>query len=358
MKKTLIASAISAVIAAPAFADVSVTGNVIAEYAEDTMVTRNDIVFSASEDLGNGLKSAVKMHTMYDDGTAGSADFTVSLSGDFGSISAGRQEGFQEGVFDAFVNIDASHDGDLEGTLSNGAGLTRNERVIYMSPSMNGLQIGLSAADNGVDKAADTEVMAKYSANGLTVMAGVGSAKDGNEFTNFAASYSMGGLTLLASHRNVQTKATAASTTDVVTYSVAQEAGITATAAVLSAAATANTGTYVTKVADVTSNTTTASYSYAAPSGTTVAYAAGDLLETTTYGTAAVAAVDSDTTFVGAKYVMGNNDFAVGMVDDDTNGDASIVSARHNFSKTTNAYIVNVDTDTTNTTYIGLMKKF
>jgi hypothetical protein len=297
---------------------------------------------------------------MYDDGTPGSADFTVSLSGDFGSISAGRQEGFQEGVFDAFVNIDASHDGDLEGTLSNGAGLTRNERIVYMSPNMNGLSFGLSAADNGADVSADTEVMAKYSANGLTVMAGVGSAKDGNEFSNFAASYAMGGLTLMASHRNVQTKAVAAVTTNAVSYSVAQAAGNTSSLAVQTAASVANVGTYVT---GVVSQGATSSLGYVAPTnngagGGSIAYVAGDLLETTTFGVASVAAVDSDSTFVGAKYAMGNNDFAVGMVDDDTNGDASIVSARHNFSKTTNAYIVNVDTDTDNTMYIGLMKKF
>jgi predicted porin len=95
MKKTIIAASIAAVVAAPAaFADVSISGNVMAEFVEDQMFTNNDLVFKSSEDLGNGMKASAKYHLFHDDGNSSTADFSVTLSGDFGAFSMGRQEGF------------------------------------------------------------------------------------------------------------------------------------------------------------------------------------------------------------------------------------------------------------------------
>ena len=212
MKKTIIASAIAAAVAAPvAFADVKVSGSVQVEYSEDTMNTYNDIVFSSSDDLGNGMTASTKMHLVKDGGVDDAsgtsnknADMSVTIAGDFGSVTVGRQEGFQEGVFDAFANVSAAHGGGLEGTYFDAgtAGFTRDEMIKYVSPSFNGLKVGVTAQDNGSDKTKDTEAMVSYSANGLTVNAGAGS-EGANDFENVNVTYKMGDLTLKAAHRNI-----------------------------------------------------------------------------------------------------------------------------------------------------------
>jgi predicted porin len=69
MKKTIIASAIAAAVAAPAaFADVKISGMVAYEQStkDDAGVSTDagnvytDLVFTGSEDLGNGLKAGFK----------------------------------------------------------------------------------------------------------------------------------------------------------------------------------------------------------------------------------------------------------------------------------------------------------
>jgi predicted porin len=345
MKKTIIAASIAAVAAAPAaFADVKISGYASAEYVEDAMRINNDIVFSASEDLGNGMKAAAKYHMFTDTNhtdnntpDSKTADMSVSLSGDFGTVTAGRQEGFDEGVFAAFSNIDASHDADLEGYFDNGqAVMTRDERLKYVSPSFNGLSIGVNVQDNGTDKTDGSEVMVKYSANGLTVMAG-SSDEDTRESTNFAVSYKMGGLELRAAHRNVKVDATAESSS--ITYSVAQEAVLVGDVTAAAGMAAAGDGAVQNITADG------------------VAVAIGDIIGTKSV-TDAVDAVDADATFLGAKYTMGANVVALGMVDADE-GDANIYSLQHNFSKNTSVYAVVTDPDgADNTTLIGIATKF
>jgi len=282
MKKTIIAASIAAAVAAPAaFADVSISGYASAEFVEDTMFVNNDIVFKASEDLGNGMKATAKYHQFTDTNAAGTgadeamADMSITLSGDFGSLTAGRSEGFDEGVFAAFVNIDASHDLDLEGNFDGGTAVqTRDERLKYVSPSFNGLKVGVTTQDNGTSKFEDKEYMVSYSANGLMVMAGR-SDEGTNETTNIAASYKMGDLEVRAAKRDLD-----------------------------------------------------------------------------------VNGVETDATFIGAKYTMGANTLAIGSVDGDAS-DATIVSVAHALSKKTSVYVVNHDVDGgASTTLIGLSQKF
>jgi hypothetical protein len=354
MKKTLVASAIAAVIAAPAYADVTISGNVIVEHlgtsGDYDMRTRNDLNLTAVEDLGNGLKATAKLNNVYDDGTQGKGDMNVTLSGDFGSLTAGFAEGFQEGVFDAFANIDAAHDVDLENSINTASTeFSRTERFIYMSPSMNGFQVGMTAADDTDSMGAHTEFMAKYSANGLTAMAGVSNAKDGNDYKDFAVEYKMGGLKLRAMHRNVDIKAAAGSTAT--TISVAQAAGSTGTSTDVDTS-NASVVTQFTEWSTSGSNDVTTS--------SATDYVAGDLISTLTR-TGYVAAADNDTTFFGAEYTMGNNVIAAGILDDEVNGDASIVSFKHNLSKNTSIYAVMSDSDLSaraDQTIIGIAQKF
>jgi len=303
MKKTIIASAIAAAVAAPAaFADVKIGGMVNPEWvagdSTDELRVQTDMVLSGSEDLGNGLKASFKFHTFVDTtdaDVAGSAaatavdavaaidgdtqanqttaDLSVTLSGDFGSLAVGRMEGFAEGKGDAFYNIDASHELDLE--PGNSAYTRQNGSVQYTSPSFNGLKVAVNTVEQNGNSDAQTEFMVSYSNAGLNVFAissDNGTAAD--DYQIIGASYKMGDLELRASM---------------------------------------------------------------AEDGT------------------------EDTDFFGAKYSMGNNTFAVGMTDNTTStNDAVIYSVEHAMSKNVAVYITHLDEDvnTADATVIGLRQKF
>jgi predicted porin len=154
MKKTIIAAAVAAAVAAPAaFADVSFSGMVNPEYIDkdgdagyaDSGVN-TDLVLTGSEDLGNGMTASFKYHMFHDQGTDSVADTSVSLKGDFGTVVAGRMESFHESVVQGFVNIDASHDLDLEnGITGHWAGDREDSAFAYVSPTVGGFHVGVAA---------------------------------------------------------------------------------------------------------------------------------------------------------------------------------------------------------------------
>jgi predicted porin len=156
MKKTLVAAAVAAVVAAPAasFADVKIGGNVIQEFVSDGDETGSkedgleskaavDLVFSVSEDLGNGMSAFAKIHTLRDNGGSGNADQVVGLKGDFGTLVVGRMEDFSEGKVAAMAATDSSDALSIEPNGSFNTG--RNEGgIAYISPSFNGLTFGVA----------------------------------------------------------------------------------------------------------------------------------------------------------------------------------------------------------------------
>jgi len=303
MKKTIVAAAIAAVVSAPAMADVSISGFANQEFTDKDGSTgwgasgfNADVVIKATEDLGNGMKATAKIHQFTDtdntsnsslsDSTGGNtADLSVTVSGDFGSITAGRFEPASEGVIDAFLNIDGSHDLDLENATENAIGRTNNG-LAYTSPSMNGFTVSLgnfASASSTNDKDFDgaSEIFVKYSNGPLMVMANSTEVDGGAEIQAIAASYKMGDLEVRAMERS------------------------------------SNSGT--------------------------------------------AGAADIDLTFIGAKYTMGNNTFAIGTADSDTNSkDRDIISVTHNLSKNTSIYIVqeNVDAADSDRTTFGIAQKF
>jgi len=303
MKKTIVAAAIAAVVSAPAMADVSISGFANQEFTDKDGSTgwgasgfNADVVIKATEDLGNGMKATAKIHQFTDtDNTSNSslsdsaggntADLSVTVSGDFGSITAGRFEPASEGVIDAFLNIDGSHDLDLENATENAIGRTNNG-LAYTSPSMNGFTVSLgnfASASSTNDKDFDgaSEIFVKYSNGPLMVMANSTEVDGGAEIQAIAASYKMGDLEVRAMERS------------------------------------SNSGT--------------------------------------------AGAADIDLTFIGAKYTMGNNTFAIGTADSDTNSkDTDIISVTHNLSKNTSIYIVqeNVDAADSDLTTFGIALKF
>jgi predicted porin len=163
MKKTLVAAAVAASFAAPAvsFADVAISGNVIQEFvtdsddtgtSEDGLVSAAavDLVFSVSEDLGNGMSAFAKIHTLRDNGGSGNADQVVGIKGDFGTIVAGRMEDFSEGKVAAMAAVDSSDKLSIEPNGYHQTGRAEGG-LAYVSPSFNGLTFGIAgyALPNG-----------------------------------------------------------------------------------------------------------------------------------------------------------------------------------------------------------------
>jgi len=234
MKKTIIASAIAAVVAAPAaFADVSISGQMNQEFykadgGDLSSDLNTDLVFSGSEDLGNGMKASFKMTFNMDDGAIGgdqsdasraahtvaslspsgtiSADSahngsttstqTITLSGDFGAITVGREETLTESMVAAMAANDAAD--SLSNEVAGNNGSVNNASATYMSPNMNGFQLGLQGqGTTGADDLDVTTVMVSYTNGPLTVKA---SSEDnaGTDTTVVAAAYTIDGLTVSA----------------------------------------------------------------------------------------------------------------------------------------------------------------
>jgi predicted porin len=206
MKKTIVAAAVAAVFAAPAMADVSISGQINAEISSlgngNGSAVNTDIVFAGGEDLGNGMKASFAITRTSDtDGSTGAdqgANMNIGLSGDFGSITLGKFEPYSISNISSFQNIDASEQGDIEDI--NGLDEATDGGIRYMSPSMNGLTFGIEGFRDGGATATDdfstTTVMAAYSANGLTVKVAqeTQSAATEVKVTSIAASYKMGDL--------------------------------------------------------------------------------------------------------------------------------------------------------------------
>jgi predicted porin len=341
MKKTIIASAIAAVVAAPAaFADVTISGNVNMELLDQDASTgwdnstNTDLVFSGSEDLGNGMKAGFKYHIFHDDGgavctdttaatpavaaqtaagtvaaqTAASAvastsstcaadqvaDTTVFLSGDFGTITAGRMETQNMAYFHGFAAGDAAHDMTLEDTNGQQG---RGNAIMYTSPSFNGLSIGVqtvidqgAATGTDTDNVDTTDLMVKYTNGPLTVAFGETTQKGSTdaEVQNIAVAYSMGDLTLKVLNRDVDNGVVAGS------------------------GSTANSG-------------------------------------------------KNEMTTVSATYKMGSNTIYAGVTDsDDAQNDDWVISAAHNLSKRTSVYVSfkNDESDDNTDTLIGMKHSF
>ena len=298
MKKTIVAAAVAALVAAPAaFADVSISGNINAEIQDQDAAegwgnsTNTDLVFKASEDLGNGMKAGMKYHVFNDDGGDAVADTSVFVSGDFGTVTAGRMETQNMAYFHGFAAGDAAHDMTLEDT--NGQ-QSRGNAVQYVSPSMSGLSIGVQTMIGGntaagTDNVDTTDLMVKYTNGPLTVAFGDTTQKQATtdaEIQNIAVAYTMGDLTLKVLNRDVDNGVVAGS-------------GSTA-------------------------------------------------------GT-------NEMTTVSATYKMGSNTIYAGVTDsDDGQNDDWVISAAHNMSKRTSVYVAfkNDESDNNTDTLIGMKHSF
>jgi len=229
MKKTIVAAAVAALVAAPAaFADVSVSGNVYLEVGDnngeqDEVFT--DLFFKSSEDLGNGLKVATTIQIVGDNNSAQASagatnnamagDRILSVSGDFGTIEGGFMETYIEGSIMSKAATDAAHTITIEGGVGNS---TAGTGYRYVSPSVAGLSFvaetfddaestvavkysnaGLTVAyaqQSGTDATAGDYIYGEYKMGDLMVRAVMAEDDDGNEQNFYGATYTLGANTL------------------------------------------------------------------------------------------------------------------------------------------------------------------
>ena len=192
MKKTILAASVAALVAAPAaFADVKIGGNVIQEFISDdatghsenglTSAAAVDLVFSVSEDLGNGMSAFAKIHTLRDNGGSGNADQVVGIKGDFGTVVAGRMESFTEGKVSAMAANDASDTLSIE--TNRGFKTGRAEGALaYVSPSFNGFTFGVAgfAMNNTGSDASTTTGTLSMAAQEINLTSGDTISQGGN----------------------------------------------------------------------------------------------------------------------------------------------------------------------------------
>ena len=170
-KKTLIAMSLAAVTGS-AMADVSVSGRVEQTFTDTdgnttglVGSTDNHIVFSASEDLGNGMSAFAKVMLDTDGQDGASKDEIVGLKGSFGTVFAGRFEAFVEGKVASTMTMNGN--AAIEQSTAN-AGRT-SQGIAYVSPTMNGLHIGVggyASGDSSESEDFDAKEVAVFYANG------------------------------------------------------------------------------------------------------------------------------------------------------------------------------------------------
>ena len=221
MKKTLLAASVAALVAAPAaFADVKISGQVIQEFVtdgDDTGTSEDglesasavDLVFSVSEDLGNGMTAFAKIHQLSDNGSGSQnrANQVVGLKGDFGTLTVGRMENFSESKLAGPTWVEST---DAIGIEPNGAFDTgRNEGgIAYVSPSFNGLTFGVAGyamANGGVAAVAGTNASAAAGAV-VTIGSAAAVSKDADaniDATDIMVEYANGPLLVRAAYENV-----------------------------------------------------------------------------------------------------------------------------------------------------------
>jgi len=187
MKKTIIAAAIATVVAAPAMADVTVSGQLETLYntKTDEMAWDNAVKISASEDLGNGM--TISGHTYVAGKMKGDRNETVAKlatnAGTFTFVNA--SDGVYEGTADAATSISPN--------MSNYRPGTAQDVIVYTTPSINGAKVSLFNATS--DAKFDIDIYKVSYTNGPLTFAYVD--KPNVESSRLmAATYTMGDLKL------------------------------------------------------------------------------------------------------------------------------------------------------------------
>lgn len=226
MQKKLIALAIVAAFSTPAFAEVTVYGQVHASVDANsgnkgettTTGTKNGlnvtsnasrIGFKGAEDLAGGLKGVFQIETQVNAGTSTNfstaRDTYIGVAGGFGTLIAGRLPLANQYANDAnFFGAKVGDAGNFTAGGFGGAGLlaipSRVDRAIaYVSPSLGGVTVlaafvpntqqSLGAAQDSLNKQSSYTLRASYDSNGIFAAANLASigVAGVNMVTNAAA---------------------------------------------------------------------------------------------------------------------------------------------------------------------------
>jgi len=302
MKKTIIAAAIATVVAAPAMAEVNISGQVQVDkiYTDSDTTGENQwssspdtkFAMTMSEDLGNGMTAFGKIGLDGDQAAVALQDSIVGLKGSFGTVQLGRFEDFTKTKMDDTLDVM----GAGAASMDRAYGADRADGgVAYVSPTVSGFTVALGG-----------------------YMVSTAGTPKGFDATDIYVSYSNGPLTLQASQENVDT---------------------TVTGVVLDDNDTENPS------ADRKTNSFTAKY------------AIGDLSLGLYSGKQENGATDEKTNGAVIAYTMGSNVISIGMLDDDNGSsadyDATAISLKHKLSGRTYATIGMRDANGTNDDTVG-----
>ena len=235
-------------------ADISISGNYEWEYTQNdagsTFGDDGHINIKAVETGDNGMTFTAM--TTFGGGTAANTTQNnyVRVDGDFGTVYLGNVDGNSAAsLMDGALgrNKDIETQGGLgsettnNGTADTAVFLDGGADIIYMSPSVGGLQIGFSADLTDSDASATdgaVDMAATYSMSGVSLFA---SSTSGQEFdeSNFGASASLMGLNIGVGSRSEGGTSQAKSNDVGVNYTLANGLKLAA----LSASGTGRDGT-------------------------------------------------------------------------------------------------------------------
>ena len=243
-------------------ADISISGNYEWEYTQNdagsTFSDDGHINIKASQAADNGMTFTAM--TTFGGGTAANTTQNnyVQVNGDFGTVYLGNVDGNSAAsLMDGALgrNKDIEGQGGLgseathSGTADTAVFLDGGADIIYMSPSVGGLQIGFSADLTDSDASATdgaVDMAATYSMSGVSLFASSTSGQAFDE-SNFGVSASLAGLNIGVGSRSEGGSSQAKSNDVGVNYTLANGLKIAA----LSASGTGRNGTTKIKASNI-----------------------------------------------------------------------------------------------------------
>lgn len=213
MKKTFVLAALAATLAAPAFAQSSVTIygrlNMTVERSKfgnaDAKTDINDVAsrlgFKGVEDLGGGLKAGFQIEHRFDASTGvASAPFwagqsELNLSGSFGMIRLGS---FTSEAYFATADYVSLHNHDTgfssDGLYADANFFNQVNKAAYRTPEMGGFWAELAVLESDGVGERGYDLAANYTAGDLHVGFGYSKLDSINQFA-LSALYTMGNFT-------------------------------------------------------------------------------------------------------------------------------------------------------------------
>ena len=212
MKKTFVLTALAATLAAPAFAQSSVTiygrlnvtvertkiGN--ADATTDINNNSSRLGFKGTEDLGGGMKAGFQLEHGFDVSTgAQSGDFwgrqsEVNLSGGFGMIRLGNftsEAYFATSDWSDLINHGTGYASDL---LYVDANITQKNKASYRTPTMGGFWGELAVLESDTNGERGYDLALNYDMGGLHLGGGFSKNASVNQFA-VEALYTTGNFT-------------------------------------------------------------------------------------------------------------------------------------------------------------------